>query len=47
MRGGGMKNYEQNQQEPDSYRKLWLLKDFFWEPGWESEIGRAVRRYLR
>ena len=47
MKGGGtILNYEQNKNEPGSYRKLWLLNDSFWEPGWESKIGRAVRRSL-
>ena len=45
MKGGGtILNYEQNKNEPGSYRKLWLLNDSFWEPGWESKFGRAVRR---
>ena len=47
MTGGGtILNYEQNKNEPGSYRKLWLLNDSFWEPGWESKIGRAVSRSL-
>ena len=45
MKGGGtILNYEQNKNEPGSYRKLWLLNDSFWEPGWESKFGRALSR---